>query len=357
MAMTNLVKLSLEDMMFDHITRRITILSLKELTIGAHYAHVPNFLRTPNLVKLHYSGNRFPSKFLDKCLNFTHLKLMTYAALRAIPQQLTSMNIFIQHGRLIMPLLESQKESLKNLKMQNNVKDCDVEYAINNMKLEKLNTYMPKNLTLSKNESIKELVLKSYQQDFRAFVTILRSCSSTEKLILNVHSRIIEEATMYASWYLKNLKHLVIIEERKYEETFQVAIRPVRDFLKKFDTMESMLISLCSESNIDAHLRLIANCRKLKKLKIIVSRTTVSPIVSNLNVLQRILESAPDLDVFIIKDVFLLSEEVIELLQSSKIGILQITVKKDVFEEQQNLAIKLSKQSNIRCIVFKNSFQ
>lgn len=68
--------------------------------------------------------------------------------------------------------------------------------------------------------------------------------------------------------------------------------------------------------------------------------------------MQRILECVPDLEILIASKVFLLNEEVIEVLRKSKLRILKFTVFEDLREDQEKLAVQLSKQSQIRCTIF-----
>ena len=50
--------------------------------------------------------------------------------------------------------------------------------------------------------------------------------------------------------------------------------------------------------------------------------------------------------------VFLINDELIEILLKTKIRTFELTVYSELFDEQQEFAVKLSKRSNIRCKVF-----
>lgn len=363
MAMTNLVRLSLRRINYiKKPTTKISIHSLKELEIDSS----PSFFDVPNLKKLNINEISLPIEFIETCRNLKHLTYKVIvedvddlpAELSVNFPHLTSLKTYSREKSLIS-LLDSQKDSLKKLEM-NSYEHGEVEFAINHMRrLEKLYVWMPSDLLiLSKNTGIKELILKSVQSHFssktktsvlRAIWKVLESCSSTQKLTIELSYYDIQATVMIASIFLPNLTDLIINGQYKDEPRG----KPPLYYFKTFDSLK--LISFMVEDNMDAQLKLLANCTALHKLVINsffqnIGGSDIKPVVSN--ELQRILENVPDLEELIAIQTFLLNNDVIEILKKSKIRILNFTVYEDVFDEQQKLALYLAKHSNIKCTVF-----
>lgn len=352
MKMKNLMKLSISRVQFSQNSTKISIHSLKELEVQSN-----NFIHfdVPNLVKFTYGGPCLPIDFLKSCNKLTHLTYRmksrgnreVLTELSDITQSLTYLKVSVRESTSIIPLLKSQKNSLKHLVMENNSQHGEIEYAINQMKLEKLNVFMSSDLKmLTKNSTIKELKINQIasRSVLRAIKTVLKSCSSTKKLILSIkNAKQNRETINIASEYLPNLNHLSIKEQLG---------KPL-NLEGRFDSMESMVLSL--DRNEEVNLILLSKCPNLKKIDFdwpheVVDWDYIEPISSDY--LQRILSKVPDLEELISDKILKLNDNVIKLLQNSKIRILKITVSEEDFESQQKLAIQLCKQRNILSTVF-----
>lgn len=217
LGMPNLVKLSLWEIRFTQHPQTISLPSLKELTFDCNQ----HFLDVPNLTRLKFRGSHPPYQLIESCEHLTYFKLENHTrrlaedapptVINAISARLTFLDVSVYAETSLIPLLESQKDSVKTLKMHS-WQHGEVEFAINHMRLEKMEIHVPSTLkTLKKNTSIKELDLTHTETSSALLETakILRSCSSIEKL--NLHLKIESQATaMVASRFSTNLKHLTI---------------------------------------------------------------------------------------------------------------------------------------------------
>lgn len=344
----NLVKLSLDDIKFVPVARKLSIPTLEHLQIDCS----PDILDVPNLKKLNYTGKSLPTMFLETCKNLTHLTFGRKSEddnpseFGAISQHLLFLKVCAGEKTSLIPLLNSQKDSLKELEMESN-KHGEVEFAINSMKLEKLSIWIPDELkALSKNSTIKKINLKRAGFGSITKANTLSAVMAVEKIIIDLKSQGKHADAEWASNCVVMLNNQIANDEYK---------GPPIDFFKTFDSIEAIDFTLHRYSNMTAHLKLLANCSTLKKLKIEwksdnIIKDDVEPIASN--ELQRILDNVPVLEELVTTQIFLLSDDVIEVLLNSKIRTLKITVFEDVFAEQQKFAVKLSKQGNIRCTVF-----
>lgn len=352
--LTNIVKLTIKEISVDNGSSKTLLENLEELETDCD----PIFIETPNLLKLQCKGIVLPSKFLETCGNLTHLTCETTKnfKVKGIRQNLIFLDIKVPDETSINLLLESQKDSLKELKLYSN-KHAEVEFAINNMKLEKLNVTMTTGLNaLSKNFSIKELNLTSFgpsslmfsigsDQVVQSIPKIFESCSSIEKLTMLHKSFDTRIKVMLPAAFLRNLKHLVISGDFYNVETGNCL----------FDSIESIQFEYFKNAYMTACLKLLEKCSNLKKLKFkfepdFMGDNSIETIVSNK--LQKILDHAPNLKELDCNKAFELSDDVIMILQKSQIRSLMFTVYKNLYDKQQSLAVRLSKQSQIRCTVF-----
>lgn len=360
--LTNLEKLELvgvsSDLSDETPAERILLTNLKELKLQAS----GQYIDAPNLKKFKFHGAGFPRKFLNNCQNLTHFTYETVRyqfgsadtipVINEIPQHLVSLEVILHINASLIPLLESQKNTLRELKLFG--ERCgEVDFAVYEMKLEKLEINLSDLSDAPKNfkSTIKDLTL-NYASDSECLEKLFKICPQVVKLTLRTDPSMNQAAVQLASFFLNNLKHLIIYDALEIIEGW-----PNMNHFIRLETLEFKAYTTigCADS-LTACIKLVDHCPYLKKLDINrdFHHHDEAPNESFLSGdFTKFLCDLQALEELSINFGFLLTHGVIKTLMRSNISIFNLTVSEDSFERQQKLAVKLSKKSNIRCTVYK----
>lgn len=351
----NLTKLNCEELYGIFDGNEIEIPGLKELKI--HYES-DLIIKAENLENLFLNSVLKVEeilKFYPKLKNLKIENLRRNFKFFEVPQKLTKLEIklgkydYDSEDLNLIQLLRSQKENLSELILITKNREHEIEFAINEMKVEKLKIEIAENFEkkLKVNESIKNLTL-FYEDEpsevEESIFKILQVCPKVETLTFDFHHGEIDEILEFIPQThpkLKNLNILVTFYSLKIH--------------KKINLSSIENLSIFSRDNAGAEYlqNLLLSFENLKKCKIKFRCDTTQYLMTEKEIEKlscKIFKNLKKLEVFESNFGFQLSPKVVKILsENSTLKRLKLVVKPSNYVEQ----LRLSKMIQSQCIVIK----
>lgn len=351
----NLTKLDCEGLYGSCDENQVEFPGLKELKI---YYESDLVIKAENLENLLLNSVLKIEEILKLYPKVKHLKIENIQdnfKFTPITQKLTKLeikfynyNYWMENLNLIQ-LLISQKENLRELILYTKNHEHEIEFAIHEMKVEKLTIQTTENFErkFKVNESIKNLTIKDDEELENVeekILKILQVCQKVENLTLDLQHGEFDKILEIIPQVYPELKNLNI-----FVRFYSLKSR------KKINLSSIENLSVYSSQNVKAeYLRnLLLNCENLKKVKINFgcssSRSSLSEEEME-NLSSEIFKNLKYLEVIEANYGIQLSPEVVKVLsKNTKLKILKLQVVERNYEEQ----LKLSKMVKNQCVIVK----